>query len=136
MLDLANYAQGIVDLLITSGVSRTVRYLDTDTQAKEYPAVYPACFVALDGVRDIEVANNRTRARVVWAVVVMGKRFDGDRGLMAVVDAALDALSGVSPGDGQRPLALVDIRFQEITAEAASYVIRLASTVTAQPRGC
>ena len=136
MFDLTANAQGIVDRLTIAGVARTVRYLDTDTQAKEYPAVYPACFVALDGVRDVEVANSRTRARVVWAVVVIGKRFDGDKGLMAVVDAALDALSGVSPVDGQRPLALVDIRFQEITAEAASYVIRMASTVTAQPRGC
>lgn len=98
---------------------------EVDSDARR-PVVYPAAQLVLS-VDPTGFDPRSISAMTSWAVLVLAKNISGEHGLMAMVDAVLDALNGFQPVVGVSPLVPKKVEFIDKSSGIAAYSVTMTT---------
>lgn len=94
---------------------------DVDGEARR-PKVYPAAQLVLSAEPTSFDARSIS-AKTSWTVLVLAKDIGGEHGLMAMVDAVLDQLTGFQPVVGVGLLVPAKVEFIDRNSGIAAYAV-------------
>jgi len=126
MLMLREQAEAILEKLRDiPGLNFVDLTEEIDGEARR-PVVYPAAQLVLSA-EPTSFDQRSISAKTSWTVLVMAKTIVGEHGLMAMVDAVLDALSGFQPVVGTALLAPTKVEFIDKSSGIAAYAVTMAT---------
>ena len=121
MLQLSDQATAIVTQLKTITTLAQVDYVESNRDTTRRPYMLPMAQVVLSKAVLAKPGNRVSTTDTAWAVIVVAKDMVGENGLLDLVDAVLEKLSGFTAVAGMLPLVPASVEYIERVAEAASY---------------
>jgi hypothetical protein len=132
MLRLREQAEALLAQLATVPGLNLVNMLEgVDIDETRRPGVLPMAQLLLSA-DPTSFMNGRLSAKVFWSVLITAKTMAGANGLMALVDAVLDALGGFRPITGSRSLLPEKIEFVDRGEQASAYVVTFSAVQDAK----
>lgn len=99
MFNISEEAAGIITALKGVPGIGSVGYLDALDAESDYPATFPAAFLALEEIQSKQYGTFPA-SPLNWAVVIKGKSHEGDNlfGVIDLIITELDGLEAVATG--------------------------------------
>lgn len=127
MLKLRDQATAILTALRRVSGINTVGLLEgIDLTELRRPGVLPMAQLMLS-VDTGQEGGRTVSARTSWTVLVTARGVDSGAELLGLVDDVLDALRGLQPVVGMRPLVPKKVEFVDRGSEAAAYALTFAA---------